>query len=336
MKNPFNKQYGVSSSFAAHLRRNPPSNFPGTDYLTPYGSPIYAPEDGWMQQEAKNSFIGANVASLHNKVNKRKWFFVHLKSIVSPGRNVREGQLIGYAGNTGYVIPAPTPSNPYAGTHTHVSLKASINDNGTGGKLIDVEPVLNSITTNNTPTPAKNEAIDAMKTQISKLEARLKQEREQAANDLQSTITEKEKELVDSAEQLAQLQHEIDELKSYGKNELNINYADLATSIVEETQIADGLLNKWATFIDSKIPESWTVLRSLLKYDIFVMIGLGAGYLVTDTLILQTYGVSTEVAAVIVAGAGIVFKIFVTQYDTNKDGRLTLDDTQILKEYISE
>ena len=41
---------------------------------------------------------------------------------VNVGDTVTAGQVIGAMGNTGYVIPAPTYSNPYGGTHLHFCL----------------------------------------------------------------------------------------------------------------------------------------------------------------------------------------------------------------------
>ena len=33
-----------------------------------------------------------------------------------------QGDIIGKIGNNGYVLPAPTPENPYAGTHLHLGV----------------------------------------------------------------------------------------------------------------------------------------------------------------------------------------------------------------------
>ena len=49
--------------------------------------------------------------------------YMHLKSIlVSQGQVVSRGQVIGTMGNTGNVIPAPTSSAPFNGTHLHFCL----------------------------------------------------------------------------------------------------------------------------------------------------------------------------------------------------------------------
>lgn len=49
--------------------------------------------------------------------------YMHLSQTkVNVGDTVTAGQVIGAMGNTGYVIPAPTYSNPYGGTHLHFCL----------------------------------------------------------------------------------------------------------------------------------------------------------------------------------------------------------------------
>lgn len=54
--------------------------------------------------------------------------YAHLdQALVSVGDDVQIGTVIGTQGNTGHVIPAPTPANPTAGSHLHyeVRLKSS-------------------------------------------------------------------------------------------------------------------------------------------------------------------------------------------------------------------
>ena len=51
--------------------------------------------------------------------------YAHMKAgsrTVKAGQEVKQGQVIGYVGNTGNCQPRPTPSNPYAGTHLHFSV----------------------------------------------------------------------------------------------------------------------------------------------------------------------------------------------------------------------
>ena len=57
--------------------------------------------------------------------------YMHLKDIyVGVGDKVGSGDVIGTMGNTGYVIPAPTNSNPYGGTHLHFCVYIGEPDRG--------------------------------------------------------------------------------------------------------------------------------------------------------------------------------------------------------------
>lgn len=65
----------------------------------------------------------ANYVDVYNPDNKLTYRYYHLASAaVSAGQEVTPGQVIGYVGNTGSVYPAPTKSNPKAGTHLHFSV----------------------------------------------------------------------------------------------------------------------------------------------------------------------------------------------------------------------
>lgn len=65
---------------------------------------------------------GNYVVIKHNQGNYYT-VYMHLKTIgVKVGDAVSSGQIIGTMGNTGNVIPVPTSSNPYGGTHLHFCL----------------------------------------------------------------------------------------------------------------------------------------------------------------------------------------------------------------------
>ncbi|SDZ34235.1 N-terminal domain of peptidoglycan hydrolase CwlO-containing protein [Evansella caseinilytica] len=70
---------------------------------------------GWMNGYGNTILIshvvnGQSVTTLYGHLNE-----MH----VSAGQQVSRGQQIGIMGNTGNVVPSPTPSNPNAGTHLH-------------------------------------------------------------------------------------------------------------------------------------------------------------------------------------------------------------------------
>jgi len=66
---------------------------------------------------------GGNYIIIKHNSNNYYTMYMHLNNIyVSVGDTVSSGQVIGTMGNTGNVIPVPTSSNPYAGTHLHFCL----------------------------------------------------------------------------------------------------------------------------------------------------------------------------------------------------------------------
>ena len=109
-----------------------------------YGSNIYAANNGVVVTARGgctpgysdcNGRAGNYVIIKHNKDNYYT-IYMHLKSIsVSVGNSVSRGQIIGTMGNTGNVIPVPTSSNPYAGTHLHFGLY--IGEPYRGGYAVD-------------------------------------------------------------------------------------------------------------------------------------------------------------------------------------------------------
>lgn len=93
-----------------------------------YGSPILAANNGtvitavsgcYRGDSSCNGRRGNYVVINHNKDNYYT-VYMHLAEIyVHVGDTVKAGDVIASMGNTGYVIPSPTSSNPYGGTHLH-------------------------------------------------------------------------------------------------------------------------------------------------------------------------------------------------------------------------
>lgn len=96
-----------------------------------YGSNIYAANNG-IVSSVKGGCIaghthcngrGGNYIIINHNSNNYYTIYMHLKDIyVSEGQIVSRGQVIGTMGNTGNVVPVPTASNPYNGTHLHFGL----------------------------------------------------------------------------------------------------------------------------------------------------------------------------------------------------------------------
>ena len=96
-----------------------------------YGSNIYAANNGVVTSVkggcsigdlSCNGYGGNYIVINHNSGNYYT-VYMHLKDIkVNVGDTVVRGQVIGTMGNTGNVIPVPTASAPYLGTHLHFCL----------------------------------------------------------------------------------------------------------------------------------------------------------------------------------------------------------------------
>lgn len=115
----------------------------GIDFGVYYGSPIiaamsgtviYAYTDGYFSSSDLRWTYGTYVVIDHG--NGYQSYYAHLLSrTVSAGDTVKQGDVIGYSGNTGRVSPMPTSSNPYAGTHLHFEIRKYIS-----GSYVKVDP----------------------------------------------------------------------------------------------------------------------------------------------------------------------------------------------------
>jgi len=95
------------------------------------GSNIFAANSGVVTRGTGGCVVGnlscngrgGNYIVIKHNTNNYYTVYMHLKNIyVSVGQTVTSGQVIGTMGNTGNVVPVPTSTNPYAGTHLHFSL----------------------------------------------------------------------------------------------------------------------------------------------------------------------------------------------------------------------
>ena len=90
------------------------------------GTVIYAYDEGDVSKDNANWTYGTFVVIEHE--GGVRSVYAHLKSrTVRAGDKVKGGQVIGYSGNTGRVNPAPTASNPLAGTHLHFEIRVKKN-----------------------------------------------------------------------------------------------------------------------------------------------------------------------------------------------------------------
>ncbi len=120
---PTDQQYTITTYYSAGHK--------ALDIYKGYGSNIYAANNGVVTSVragcvsgnlACNGRGGNYVVINHNSSNYYT-VYMHLKEIrVKEGDVVSRGQVIATMGNTGNVIPVPTASAPYLGTHLHFCL----------------------------------------------------------------------------------------------------------------------------------------------------------------------------------------------------------------------
>ena len=116
-------QFPISSGFRTSAR--PDHN--GVDIAAPHGTPLPSLTDGVVQFEG---FIPAAISGYSKEliciIQSGDYFIVYghlLSTVVSAGQKVSKGQIIGHVGNSGYVIPKPSPANPKAGAHLHIEMR---------------------------------------------------------------------------------------------------------------------------------------------------------------------------------------------------------------------
>ena len=99
---------------------------------TGYGSPVYASNNGTVIKIYTGCVPGVKMCNYGNgnyividhNIGGYTTQYNHLKDIyVKEGLTVQRGQQIATVGNTGWVDPLPTASNPLAGVHLHFEVR---------------------------------------------------------------------------------------------------------------------------------------------------------------------------------------------------------------------
>jgi murein DD-endopeptidase MepM/ murein hydrolase activator NlpD len=95
----------------------------GIDLKAPYGWPIVCVADGVVEWVRIDPGYGYGTAVRVRHSDRYLTWYGHFKNyVVQVGQVVTAGQLLGYADSTGDVYPPPTPTNPGAGSHLHLTL----------------------------------------------------------------------------------------------------------------------------------------------------------------------------------------------------------------------
>ena len=100
------------------------------DISSNYGSNIYAINNGVVTQVMGGCIAGNTSCNgkggnyiVINHNNGYYSVYMHLKNIKVKNKDtIAKGEVIGTMGNTGNVIPVPTSSAPYLGTHLHFAI----------------------------------------------------------------------------------------------------------------------------------------------------------------------------------------------------------------------
>jgi len=122
---PFYGNYKITQRFGENADIYKPMGYAGhfgIDFATPFGTKIYACDSGEI---CRSGFTSGNGNFIEIKHEWGKSLYMHFKNkpIFKVGDKVDKISILGHAGNTGFVIPTPTKSKPYAGTHLHFSIK---------------------------------------------------------------------------------------------------------------------------------------------------------------------------------------------------------------------
>lgn len=99
-------EFGRISSRFSHSRMHPIHRdrrpHYGTDYAAPHGTPILAVGDGVVTEARYTSGNGNYVRIRHNSVYDTQYLHMsRFASGIRPGREVKQGEVIGYVGSTG-------------------------------------------------------------------------------------------------------------------------------------------------------------------------------------------------------------------------------------------
>lgn len=132
----------------------------GVDYAAPRGTAIFAAGDGVVQVAKYNGGYGNYVRIRHNSEYSTAYGHMHrFASGIKPGVRVKQGQIIGYVGNTGRST----------GPHLHyevvrngkrvnpTTIKAATGENLTGKNLTKFKTVVAELKTNHSKMFAKSD-----------------------------------------------------------------------------------------------------------------------------------------------------------------------------------
>lgn len=121
--------FGVNKNLYASLGL---AGHNGIDIVRPWGERLYAVEDCIVANVKSDPGGYGKHVRLFSKDLKREWTYGHLAAFtIKVGDELKEGDIVGVMGNTGFVVSGQTPywnTNPssgtsHPGTHLHFGLR---------------------------------------------------------------------------------------------------------------------------------------------------------------------------------------------------------------------
>lgn len=100
LMHPLGKKVQVISPFGNRTMGNKTQNHKGVDLPTPVGSPVYAPADGKVDaaRDTTPNGCGGFVKITHPELQLQTKYCHLSKWLVTPGQEVKKGQVIAYSG----------------------------------------------------------------------------------------------------------------------------------------------------------------------------------------------------------------------------------------------
>ncbi|MCF7835798.1 MAG: peptidoglycan DD-metalloendopeptidase family protein [Candidatus Marinimicrobia bacterium] len=116
----------------------------GIDYRIEYGAPILSAHNGIVSKLSyetkwKTNGNGIYIMNTNGQFQTVYWHLSEIQCLI--GQKIKVGDVLGLAGNTGFVKPEPTPQNPHAGTHLHFAMLGKDKKNNYKG-FVDPLPFL--------------------------------------------------------------------------------------------------------------------------------------------------------------------------------------------------
>lgn len=106
--------FGIGDDWNDHIARGSSG---GVDFLTPVGTPVEAPEDGYISNIAYNG-TGGHTVTLYRDANHSTQF-MHLSRLVAADRYVKEFDIIGYTGGAAGSDGAGSSTGPHCHAHSY-------------------------------------------------------------------------------------------------------------------------------------------------------------------------------------------------------------------------